>query len=379
MPTARPLLGRLALVAGALLVGAYLALLQVRANDREPPLVVTWTAGVAAQTVRHPRTGRAGWGVQADVDALIARITGTRGWRTTAHLRSDAETFSLRVEEVRGRRVALAEVPAGGLGALGPALAAEEGVALVVVASREAPAAVLAAVDGPVAVLPGAYAEGVPDGGEARGVDRLVAPWIDSRLRVGVLEVRLPDERAGDSDAGGVGLTGTAVDLPLREAPADAPTALGDAPPGLDHDTVHLGRSGLGSALLTRMLAVTGADVALINHLALRAGLSGRVDLAALEAALPFQNELVLQTFDSAQLAAILAQGAREDTRHLLVGAREPLPTPLPERSWRVATVDYLANGGRGGWPTFTEGRDRVRTRLRLDDLAIALLLPVPG
>jgi hypothetical protein len=374
MPTARPVLGRLALVAGALLVGAYLVLLQVRANDREPPLVVVWTAGVVEQTVRHPRTGRAGWGVQADVDALIARITGARGWRTTAHLRSDAETFSLRVEEIRGRRVALVEVPTGGLGALKPALAAEGDVALVVVASREAPAAVLAAVDGPVAVLPGAYAEGVPDGGEARGVDRLVAPWIDSRLRVGVLEVRLP----GDGTEG-VALTGTAVDLPLREAPADAPTALGDAPAGLDHDTVHLGRSGLGRALLERMLAVTGADVALVNHLALRAGLTGRVDLAGLEAALPFQNEVVLQTFDSAQLAAILAQGAGEDTRHLLVGSREPLPSPLPARSWRVATVDYLANGGRGGWAAFTEGRDRVRTRLRLDDLAIALLLPVPG
>jgi hypothetical protein len=136
LPTARPLLGRLALVAGALLVGAYLALLQVRANDREPPLVVTWTAGVAAQTVRHPRTGRAGWGVQADVDALIARITGARGWRTTAHLRSDAETFSLRVEDVRGRRVALAEVPAGGLGALELALRRAACVALVLACAR---------------------------------------------------------------------------------------------------------------------------------------------------------------------------------------------------------------------------------------------------
>ncbi|MDP2312644.1 MAG: 5'-nucleotidase C-terminal domain-containing protein, partial [Pseudomonadota bacterium] len=365
----------LATAAVLVLAAAYLAMLQVRAADREPPLVVVWTAGVVDATVRHPRSGRAGWGVRADVDALIAHIEGARGWRSTVRVRSDAEAFSLRVEDVRGRRVAIAEVPPGGLAALGPALTAAGEVALVVVASREAPSAVLAAVEGPVAVLPGAYGDGVPDGGEAAGADRVVGPWIDGRYRVGVLEVRLSDGAAPTATA----LTATAVDLPLRDAPADAATALGDAPPGLDHDTVHLGQSGLGRALLDRMLAATGADVALVNHLALRAGLSGRVDLLTLEKALPFQNEVVLQTFDSAQLAAILAQGAHDGTQYLLVATRSPLPDPLPARDWRVATIDYLANGGRGGWAAFTEGRARVRTRIRLDDLAIGLLVAPPA
>lgn len=369
----RRLATRAGMAALLLLAVAYVTMLQVRAADREPPLVVVWTAGVVEATVRHPRSGRAGWAVRADVDALIARIEGARRWRPTVRARADADALSVRVEDVRGRRVAIAEVPTGGLAALGPALAEVGDVALVVVASREAPSAVLAAVPGPVVVLPGAYGAGVPDGGESHGDDRLVAPWIDSRDRVGVLEVRFEDD--GEDT---VALTGTSVDLPLRDAPADAPTTLGDAPSGLDHDTIHLGQSGLGRALLDRMLAVTGADVALVNHLALRAGLVGRVDLLALEKALPFQNEVVLQTFDSAQLAAILAQGAHDDTKYLLVATRSPLPEPLPARDWRVASVDYLANGGRGGWATFTEGRDRIRTRIRLDDLALDLLEPEP-
>jgi hypothetical protein len=351
-----------------LLAAAYVGMLQVRAADREPPLVVVWTAGVVEHTVRHPRSGRTGWAVRADVDALIARIEGARGWRSTVQVRADADVFALRIEDVAGKRVAIAEVPVGGLAAVAPALANAGDVALVIVASQEAPSTVLAALEGPLAVLPGAYGDGVPDGGEVSGGDRLVAPWIDSRSRVGVLEVRVAD---------GVTLTGTAVDIPMRDAPADAPTALGDAPPGLDHDTIHLGQSGLGRALLDRMLAATGADVALINHLALRAGLSGRVDLLALDKALPFQNEIVLQTFDSAQLSAILAQGAEDGTKHLLVATRSPLPSPLPARDWRVATIDYLANGGRGGWEAFHDGRARIRTRIRLDDLAIDLLHPI--
>ncbi|MES2644832.1 MAG: hypothetical protein V4850_35420 [Myxococcota bacterium] len=360
-----------------LLAAAYVVMLQVRAADREPPLVVVWTAGVIEHTVRHPRSGRTGWAVRADVDALIARIEGARGWRSTVRVRADADAFALRIEDVAGQRVAIAEVPVGGLAAVAPALANAGDVALVIVASQEAPSTVLAAledaVDRPLAVLPGAYGDGVPDGGEVSGGGGLVAPWIDSRSRVGVLEVRLLEVRG----AGGVALTGTAVDIPMRDAPAGAPTALGDAPPGLDHDTIHLGHSGLGRALLDRMLAATGADVALFNHLALRAGLSERVDLLALEKALPFQNEIVLQTFDSAQLAAILAQGAEDGTKHLLVATRSPLPSPLPARDWRVATIDYLANGGRGGWEAFRDGRARIRTRIRLDDLAIDLLHPV--
>jgi hypothetical protein len=351
----------------ALLALAYLGLLQVRANDREPPLVVTWTAGIVEKTVVHPRTGLAGWAVRADVDALLERVASARGWRATHHLAADATALSLRVEEVRGHRVALVESPPQSLGELPARLAAAGPVALVVLATTAAPADALGVVGGPLAVLPGAYGDGVPDGGEASAEARLVAPWIDSRRRVGVLEVRFD---------GGVSLKGTAVDLPLREAAPGTGEILGEGDPALDHDTVDFGASGLGRALLSRILDATGADVALVNYLALRGGLHGPIDLLDLEKALPFHNEVVLQTFDTPQLVRILDAGAKDDTRHLLVASRVSLPAPLPARTWRVATIDYLANGGRGGWGVFLEGRDRIRTRISLDDLALSLLKP---
>ena len=313
-------------------------------------------------TVRNPFTGRAGWGTRTDVDAFLGRVHEARGWRATEDLRADTTTLSTRIVEVRGHRVALIEVPKGHLSEVKPPEAE-----LSIVATTDPPSAVLAALPGPVIVLPGAYGDGVADGGEASGGDRLVAPWVDSRYRVGVLHVRFDP----------VSTTATAVDLPLREVPEDTPTRLGVAPPGLTHDVVRFGDSGLGKALLDETMKATGAEVALINYLALRAPLDGEIDLQKLEKALPFHNEVVLQTFSTAQLRPLLTEGADPLTTHfLLVGSREPLPDPLPERDWRVATVDYLANGGRGGWPLFTEGRDRVRTRITLDSLAIGLLEP---
>ncbi len=356
---------RLAAVAALLLLG-WLGILQARALDKEAPLAVLWTAALSDAPVRHPTTGRWGWAGRADVEALLGRIVDARGWRATARLAADAAAVSARVETVHGRRVVLAEVPVGHLDEARAAVDAAGDRDLLVVATDVAPGEVLAAFEGAVAVLPGDFAPGVPDGGEAKGRDRLVAPWVDGRYRAGLLEVRFEDD--------GVALRGTMLDVPLGVAPGDAPTRIGRAPAGLDHDLVHLGRSGLGDALLDGILRRTGADVVLVNYLALRAGLSGEVDLAAIETALPFRNEIVLQTFDTPTLAAILARGANDDTRHLLVGSPAPLPSPLPARAWRVATVDYLANGGRGGWDLFTEGRDRVRTRISLDDIAIGLL-----
>jgi hypothetical protein len=361
---------RLGLLAAVLLV-AWLALLQVRAMDREAALVVVWTAGLSDAPVRHVGSGRWGWAGRADAEALVVRVTEARGWRATERLAADAAAPGVRVASVRGRRVVLAEVPAGGLPEARERVAAAGERDLLVVATNAPPEAVQAAFEGPLAVLPGAFAAGVPDGGEAVAADRLVAPWVDGRRRVGVLDVRFQEA--------GITLRGTAVDIPLGEAPADAPTRIGRAPPGLDHDLIHLRDSGLGKALLASMLARTGADLAIVNHLALRAGLSGDIDLVALESALPFRNEIVLQTFDTPTLEAILARGGAEDTRRLLVATpgafgASALPTPLPARDWRVATVDYLANGGRGGWEAFTAGRDRMRTRITLDDLAIDLL-----
>ena len=355
----------LLLTAVGLATAGYLGMLQVRASDRDPPLAVLYTSGITEQTVRNPRTGLAGWAVRADVEALIRRVTDARGWRTTEQLRADGTDVSSRVVEVRGHRLGLVEAPASALEQLPALVAGLQGVELTLIATTAAPKDVLERVDGPIVVLPGAWGAGAPDGGEVSGNGRMVAPWVDGRRAVGQVTVRFDPLR----------IQGTAIEIPLREAP-DAPTVIGQGRPALDHDTVRFERSGLGDALLARILDVTGADIAIINFLALRTGLVGPVDLLTLEKALPFHNEVVLVTCTTAQLTRILEQGSKDDTSHLLVASRAPLPAPLPEQHWRLAAVDYLTNGGRGKWPTFLEGQDRLRTRITLDDLAIRLLDP---
>lgn len=353
----------LLLGAAAVATAGYLGMLQVRASDREPPLAVLYTSGLVEQTVRHPRTGLAGWAIRADVEGVIARITDARGWRTTERLHADASTASSRTVEVRGHTIQLVELPVDALDQVASIVGDRAGVELTLIATRAAPKDVLDRVDGAVVVLPGAWGAGAPDGGEVSGGERLVAPWADGRRAVGQVTVRFDP----------LTVQGTAIEVPLREAP-DAPTVIGQGPATLDHDTVRFERSGLGDALLKGVLDTTGADVAIINFLALRAGLVGPVDLLALEKALPFHNEVVLVTMSTVQLSQILEQGSKDDTSHLL--SAPALPQPLPEREWRVAAVDYLTNGGRGKWASFLEGRDRLRTRITLDDLAIRLLDP---
>lgn len=350
-------------------IAAYVGVLQVRANDREPALVVLWTANIEDSTVRHPRTGLAGWAILADVEEFVKTVESARGWRLTERLHADSAKLTVRTVEVGKQEVALVELPLSAVDQLEAALAPISPQSVVIIATQAQVSGVLLAAGRPVSILPGAWSPGVADGGETKSTTTVVGPWVSSRRTVGLLSARFAEN---------VEFTATAVELPLRPLPATAPSIIGAGLPSLDHDSVRFERSGLGEALLADMLAETGADIALLNFLALRGALTGPVDYTVLERALPFRNEVILLTLDSAALSAALEQGAGENTQHLLVQAAVPLPSPLPERLWRVATVDYLANGGRGNWEIFTAGKDRIRTRIVLDDLAIDRLRTLP-
>jgi 2',3'-cyclic-nucleotide 2'-phosphodiesterase (5'-nucleotidase family) len=144
----------------------------------------------------------------------------------------------------------------------------------------------------------------------------------------------------------------------------------------LFHDTLRLRREGLSVALADRMRAATGAEIAILNTLALRGGLDGAVDPPRLAAAIPFRNQVVRLTLTGEQLARALAQGAGESTQHLVAVDADGVVTAVDSATPRtVATVDYLANGGRGNWTVFQEGVARVDTGLTLEDLALELLL----
>jgi hypothetical protein len=168
-------------------------------------------------------------------------------------------------------------------------------------------------------------------------------------------------------------LVARSVELPRRQGEG-GPGLLGQGDASLSHDTVRYARAGLSPSLGQKMAEATGAEAALLNYLALRGGLEGEVDLPRLLEALPFHNELVLLTLNETVLAQILEAGAEESTRYLVAVDRSGAPLAPPPGPLRVVTLDYLANGGRGGWPQFLEGRDRRNTGIYLDDLAVELL-----
>jgi hypothetical protein len=358
---------------GFLLLG-WLGLLAWRARAAEVPLVITWAPAPVAPA-RDAVRGRWTWATAAQREAWQAAVAGARRWGATLHVDGRPGAFSLRREEVRGKRLLLAGVPTSAeLPQLRVAVE-KEPESLVVVSGCVAPEALTRAMAGLAhawALLPACWAPGVPAQASVRGEGSLVAPRVDGRGRMGRLEVRWTETDAAQ-------LSAQAVELAPAEAPAEAPTRLGAGDAQLAHDTLQLRNEGLPVALCRAMNAATGADLSVINTLALRGGLDGPVDPARLAAAVPFRNQVVLLTLDGEVLSHILEIGEAQSTQHLVALTAEGLAPDrgsLVGHTWRVATVDYLANGGRGNWTVFQAGQARVDTGLTLEDLALGLLRP---
>ena len=336
-------------LAALLLIGGYVAMLATHGSEREPDVLVLYVGGPGGEAPRHPTTGFWAWvgpnQLQAEIDAISARRAG----RPTYVVNASPTATSVREEVIDGRSLALVELADGDTL---PELDAD----LVVVATSGP----LPELRPGLAVLPGRFDPAATEV-DVSGHGQLVAPWVDSRWRIGQLAVSWDE----------LELTGRAVELTVGQADADAPTLLGAADYG--HDMIHFGQQGLSLAVAERVVEVTGADVALLNYLSVRAELQGEVDPATLEEALPFHNQVVLLTLSAEQVASVLDANDPLTTGYLVVAGQPPASGDV-----RVATIDYLANGARGRRPVFLEGRDVLRTGLFTDRLALDLLEPAP-
>ncbi len=367
---------RVALAASALLL-AYLGLLAAHGWQAEPDLVVLYRAGPHAAPPKHHETGLLAWASPKALEAEVERFREARGKRETVLLDAAPTHTRVRRLELKEGQILLAELAEGGMPELLSALRAAPSD-LVVVATCLPVDRVLAALPPATAVLPGCYGPSVPGEVQVDGRGTLVAPWVDSRWRLGALQVILDPDPS---------LRAQSTTLRLESATATSPTLLGHGGQQLTQDLIHFGQEGLAGIIAARIQDLTQAELVLINYLSVRKGLVGPVTTRELEAALPFHNEVVLLTMDAEDLLDELAHNEAKDTRYLTVaGAHKELGGGWlledgrilePGLSLRVATVDYLADGGRGKRPGFTRGRERVNTGLFTDRLALDLLEPL--
>ncbi len=123
------------------------------------------------------------------------------------------------------------------------------------------------------------------------------------------------------------------------------------------------------------MKVATKADVALSTISSFRQAIPpGEVNLEILRAALPYDNEIVVDTMSGEQIQKLLALGSsRKGTDSYLIVS--DAPTFESEKSYRVATTDYLAQaaGYRDFFPTVERTGLRVRDEVR-KSLAVTTL-----
>jgi len=336
---------RRVLIVVALLAAAYVALLATHGATREPDVLVLYTGGPGGDPPRHPETGFWAWVGPDQLAAELDAIRSRRAHRPTFVVDATPDSTRVQRHELDGHRLALVELADGDTL---PELDAD----LVVVATSGP----LPALRDGLAVLPGRFDPAATEV-DARGAGQLLAPWVDSRWRIGQLGVHWDE----------LELVGRAVELTVGQADEHATTVIGEGQH--EHDLIHFGQRGLSQVLAERVRAITRADLVLLNYLSVRAGLVGSVDPSLLEEALPFHNQVVMLTLSSAQAQSVLEANDPLTTGYLVVAGDVPASGDV-----RVATIDYLANGARGRQPVFLEGRDVLRTGLFTDRIALDLL-----
>jgi 2',3'-cyclic-nucleotide 2'-phosphodiesterase (5'-nucleotidase family) len=172
----------------------------------------------------------------------------------------------------------------------------------------------------------------------------------------------------------------------------------------------YAGPSALGNLLTDLMRERTQADVALYNAGGLRADLpAGTVTRADVTSALPFNNRVVVLRLNGAAVRAALEQGLSEEhgmvqqsgmvvrfdprapSGHRLVSATVDGRPLADEAIYRVATIDFLAQGGDGysslatgetvstaREPIGTQAAEWLRERGRISPVSDDRTLPVP-
>lgn len=143
-----------------------------------------------------------------------------------------------------------------------------------------------------------------------------------------------------------------------------------------DRKLVRSQETNLGDLVADAMRERGSADVALVNGGGIRASIdAGPITLGELLTVLPFSNELATMELTGEQLQQVLEQDAQasgEDDNGgflqvsgLSFTIRDRSATDIqvggqplqPDKTYKVATVDFLATGGNG-YTTFTQGQN---------------------
>lgn len=157
------------------------------------------------------------------------------------------------------------------------------------------------------------------------------------------------------------------------------------SPTLMPHEVELLTPSAAAQWVCDAMRERMGADVALLNHKALRERLRHFVQMEAQVLYLdPFGNTVLVLEMSGTTLDSLLRRNAEENRRYLQVsGARVSYQphhpesiqilidgAPLdPKRTYRVATNDYLAEGAHGQEPLFSGARVVSRNNVCLNHL----------
>jgi 2',3'-cyclic-nucleotide 2'-phosphodiesterase (5'-nucleotidase family) len=162
---------------------------------------------------------------------------------------------------------------------------------------------------------------------------------------------------------------------------------------GLTHDLFFFRATPAGCLTAELVREAAGADLALVNHLAMRESLEGLLGFPDLARIYPFLNRVVTMKLSGAALKALLDRNALENRRYLQSGGVFESYRPGDPSSCRiwvgasmldagsrylVATIDYLAQGARGKEPLFLKGEDVSQTRLFVPDIVFDACRPAP-
>lgn len=223
------------------------------------------------------------------------------------------------------------------------------------------------------------------------GLVLLVSGCVSTRPETGLLEPA-PDltvTYTEVSDSAGIDPGIEEMVLPYRtELTARTSEVIGRATTTI---TKSQPEGALGNFAADAMLAVAGdvlgepVDIAVTNNGGLRVPIpEGPITVGTLFELMPFENAMVLLTLTGTQVDSLAGQIARiggEPVAGLTFAIEEPSERAVdvrvkgepvdPERTYRVVTSDYLADGG-GGMTVLSEYGERVDIGVTLRDAFIA-------
>ncbi|MCD4785888.1 MAG: PQQ-binding-like beta-propeller repeat protein [Candidatus Eremiobacteraeota bacterium] len=239
-----------------------------------------------------------------------------------------------------------------------------------------------------------------------------VAPYVDSRFNIGKIDIE-----GDDKFKCRIIPTGGADERPSQEVmkvlrpyiekfrkkyPDNYSTVISSVVAYGTDDMIHRldspGDSPTANFITDVIRKATGAEIAIVNHLAFRKNLKGTISTDRIREILPFENELVTIDLTGEQIESILKSNAKEGKTFYQVsgivvgvgneeggnisakemrkaGKQEKDPAsqsgviisyngkPIEkDKTYRVVTIDYLVNSDKEKYSTFREAKNRKFT-----------------